>query len=390
MEPVPPKRRRLLVLMAVLCLGGATFLGATAVYLVSVAVRALPIYNYIKADRRGWEGKVHAADPRIGFAPIPGSSGAHIFPVGPDIPMRYDADGCRIPAGGDPRAGSDRVFLLSLGCSYTYGDGCRAEDTFTDVVGSTLGLRTVNGGVCSYGLATMLLRARELIPRLRPEIVLVQWSPWLLSRAKSPFAAVYFGVVPQAYFYDTPEGVAIHSPVFRAVLPEIPFWEWRRTPASWPDFLSFLWRGAIPLLVHDDFHMLVYRLKKLAGLVPPRGTKNLEIVRAVYSEIDRLAREYGGKAVILYLPWQSGPPGVPPELRALGLPVVNAMKPLAEYRAAHPGEGSFRGMFAHYRGDPPRLVDSHPNPLAHRLIASEICRELAPENSSSAARSLSP
>jgi lysophospholipase L1-like esterase len=34
--------------------------------------------------------------------------------------------------------------------------------------------------------------------------------------------------------------------------------------------------------------------------------------------------------------------------------------------------------FGHWRGSPPQLVDTHPNPAAHRIIAREILRRLAP------------
>jgi hypothetical protein len=37
---------------------------------------------------------------------------------------------------------------------------------------------------------------------------------------------------------------------------------------------------------------------------------------------------------------------------------------------------AYQRKFAHWRGTPPRLVDTHPNPAAHAVIAHEILRRL--------------
>ena len=59
--------------------------------------RTSQFYTYVKSDQRGWSGKVHGVHKELGFAPIPNSRGSEIMPLGPDVPMRYDKDGFRIP-----------------------------------------------------------------------------------------------------------------------------------------------------------------------------------------------------------------------------------------------------------------------------------------------------
>ena len=62
------------------------------VVLVAVAYTAYAVYQskevYLKAknNKRGWNGNVHRADPTLGFVPIPGASGAEVFPIGPEKP----------------------------------------------------------------------------------------------------------------------------------------------------------------------------------------------------------------------------------------------------------------------------------------------------------------
>ena len=46
------------------------------------------------------------------------------------------------------------------------------------VVAQGLGGTVLNAGKCAYGLSQMLILARRLIPRYRPDYVLVQFSPW--------------------------------------------------------------------------------------------------------------------------------------------------------------------------------------------------------------------
>ena len=151
-------------------------------YLLLIGQRAFSAYSFLKSDHLGFRGQVHRADPELGFAAVPGAQGFHVFPVGPPFPMRYDAEGFRIPASQAPDAVRRRPLVLALGCSFTYGDGCRAEDVYPQLVAAELGGTALNAGKCAYGLSQMLLLARRLIPQYKPDYVLVQFSTWLPGR----------------------------------------------------------------------------------------------------------------------------------------------------------------------------------------------------------------
>ena len=108
--------------------------GFALTYISYAGYKAAPIYQNIKTNQRGWKGNVHVADSQLGFAPVPNSEGAHVFPTGPDIPMRFDKDGFRVPIKADESV-QQRPLILALGCSFTYGDATYAKDTFPYLVG---------------------------------------------------------------------------------------------------------------------------------------------------------------------------------------------------------------------------------------------------------------
>lgn len=111
-----------------------TAIVASVCYGCYVCFRCSSVYLALKHNTRGWAGRVHQHDGQLGFAPIPGATGAHVFPIGPGIPMKYSQAGFRVPVDEKPEGNRRPVFLF-LGCSYTYGDACRAEDTFAYLVG---------------------------------------------------------------------------------------------------------------------------------------------------------------------------------------------------------------------------------------------------------------
>ena len=170
--------------------------------------RSIELYSYIKSNQRGWIGKVMKADAELGFAPIPNSHGAEIFPVGPDLPMCFDENGFRSPIENNNATSNQKPVVLVLGCSFTYGAAVYAKDAYPYLVGQSLGGITKNAGCSSCGLSQMLILARRLIPTHKPDYVVVQYSPWLVSRALDPFAPTYFGKAPTAYFYED-DGVAL-------------------------------------------------------------------------------------------------------------------------------------------------------------------------------------
>ena len=202
----------------------------------------------MKASGRGWSSRVFTADPELGFAPAAGSSGAEFLPFTIEIPVFFDADGFRVPSPiREPSP--DRPSLLALGCSWTYGAASRAEDTYPEQAARRLGLTCRNAGVPSYGLSQMLLLARKYIPRLKPAIVVAQYSDWLVDRSRSWTADTEYGFVPTPFFVSGPEGVGLRRPVFTGLAFDLPTSRYRGSSPGILDYVSFLAHVGGPLIV---------------------------------------------------------------------------------------------------------------------------------------------
>lgn len=336
-------------------------------YIGFTIYRTMPLYSYIKTSQRGWSGKVERADAALGFAPVPDSRGAHIFPIGPDIPMRYDANGFRVPVDYSfslPR----RPVILTLGCSFTYGDANYAEDTYPYLVGQHLGGTTYNAGVCSYGLSQMLILARRLVPVHKPDYLIAQYSHWLVDRSVSPFAPTYFGKLPTPYFYEK-DGLALHPPVFQTISMDIPTDKYRHSPRGVIDFIAFLWDVGLPLYLHDDANMVFYELKKAFGFIPEPTRNGPEVVKYVYEELAKIAKENNSKLIIVILGSDHYPVQVPYNLFPQDALIVDAHKSLLDNLPVVSYE-SYMLEYAHLRAM--IMVDSHPNKKAHKIIAEKI------------------
>ena len=360
------QRRRLLALGGMFLLIGLGYLG-------SVAVRARGLFSDVRGGRHGVSGVIHRPDRELGFAAIPGARGEHVLPVGSPIPTQYDEHGFRVPLGEERRE-LVRPYYLTLGCSYTYGEACEAQEAYSHVLAQQLGGTELNAGVCAYGLSQMLLRGQKLIPEWKPEFVVVQYSPWLTRRATTCFAPTHAFRLPVPYFADAEDGAVILCPPVFSCRESIDFSPYEESGGG-SGYASFLLEVGLPLFVHDDWHYLAFRAASALNFVPS-PTQRLDVVVAhVYGAIRDLCREHGAKMIVVVLgrgPW---PVEIPPELFALEVPILDAQAELIALLPT-PDEASYRSEYGHYRGEPPVYVDWHPNPRAHALIAGMLAREL--------------
>jgi hypothetical protein len=347
-----------------------------AIYIVYTGYRTRPLYSYIKSNQRGWRGKVHKADAELGFAPVPDSQGAEVIPAGSDIPARYDKDGFRGPLEDNKRTSlNQHPIVLTLGCSFTYGAAVSAEDAYAYLVGHYLGGTERNAGVGSYGLSQMMILAKRLVPTYKPDYLLVQYSPWLVSRAQNPFAPANFGKLPTPYFFVRQNELVLHPPVFRTEILDLPIDRYRNTPVSVMDKVSFLWNVGLPLFVHDDLNMSSYNINSLLGRVPEPATNPEQITKYVYEEIAKVARENGAKLVIVVLGNDYRPVQIPEGSFPTDSILVNAHDALLRHLPVANQE-TYQQSYAHWRGSPLRIVDFHPNETAHKIIAEAIVQKI--------------
>ena len=343
----------------------------SALYLSTTIPRAGEIYYHIKKKARGWKGKVHRADPELGFSPVLNSAGAHVFPVGPDIPMRYDEHGFRVPLMDNNDSSSSDLLILSLGGSFTYGDATYAKDTYPQLVGQYLGGTVRNAAVCSYGLTHMLILARKLVPVYKPDYLLIQYSPWLVERAQSPFGDSYFGKLPIPYLYEENGGFAIFPPVFLTKITDLSLDHYRDTPINTADKVSFYLSAGLPLLLHDDMNMLFFYVRKFMGIIPEPSKAHDKLIRYVYRKIDEVIKKEGTKMVIVVLGNKEKPVEISRDMFPADAIVVNAQRALIERMPVVDRE-TYDRLYRHWRGSPPRIVDRHPNEAAHKIIAEAI------------------
>lgn len=368
------RQKRFLFFVIMSCIPVITIFIA---YIGFTVYKTVPLYSYVKTGQQRWSGKVHRADTVLGFAPIPDSRGEQIFPIGPDIPIRYDANGFRVPVNYTYSLPYSPI-ILTLGCSFTYGSANYAEDTYPYLLGQYLEGTSYNAGVSSYGLSQMLILARRLVPAHKPDYLIVQYSPWLIYRSITPFAPTLFGKFPNPFFYKKNDGLALHPPVFKTVAPDVPIDKYRHSPRGMIDFIAFIWDVGLPLYSHDDSNMFFYEFKKAIGIIPKPATDGTEVVKYVYSELATIAKENDARLVIVVLGDGPEPVQVPYHLFPQDVQVVDAHQPLLDSLRVINSQ-NYAAEYAHWRknrGGTLVPVDLHPNKKAHKIIAEKIVKAI--------------
>ena len=359
-------------LFRVMLVGLAALLVLLA-YAAIAFVRGMSLYDDVKWSGQGFIGHIFVPAPRIGYVPAPGASGAFAIPLGMPIPVHHDDAGLRAPLGvRHSLVGMHHPRLLFLGCSFTYGQMVPAEATFANRTAVRLGGGVINGGVPGYSLAQMVLRAHQLIPAYRPDYVVVQYSPWLVDRAITEFAPSYNQLVVPVPYYSGEGPLTIADPAFEPYVPDLD--RFRVSPVRFGDRLRFFWQVALPMYVHDDARLLVFRARQFLGISPVPTQNRDEVVRTSYAEINEVARRNGAQVVILAL--GTAEPLITPDiLFPPGVVVVDGQQALLDH-LPQPTRDEYVKAYWHWRGNPLRPVDWHPNEHAHELLASALVSRL--------------
>jgi hypothetical protein len=199
-------------------------------YLDYLACRSFQLYECVKNENVGWKGGIFCADAELGYRNRPGAKGVQLCPYTPNIPIRIDANGCRISPDGQDDNCDGRPIMLALGDSFTFGAKCEFEDSYPEIAAHHSGYRCMNAAVCGHGIAQVLLQARMLVPRLHPDVVVVQYSPWLVEKSRTLFHQDKFGILA-APFVETigARRLHLHPPLFTAWVYNLPIDDFRGT-----------------------------------------------------------------------------------------------------------------------------------------------------------------
>ncbi len=102
-------------------------------------------------------------DSQLGWRQRASVSSAHV---------NYDADGFRLTPTL-PADATDTQPVLATGDSYTQGDEVDDSETWPSWLQGFLRRRVINAGVAAYGLDQTVLRTAELVPKLKPGVIVL-------------------------------------------------------------------------------------------------------------------------------------------------------------------------------------------------------------------------
>lgn len=347
---------------------------------LSMNKNILEYYKYFTNENFiSWQGRMYAKDSSLGYRMIKNNRSALVYNYLPAIPVRTDANGFRIPDSAASLTDiNKKTDLLFLGCSFTFGSACKAEESFPFLVAEDKKMNYINAAVGGYGLAQMYLQAKQLIPKLKPRYIIVQNSPWLIIRAISEFAPSRGGyLIPTPYFADHGKGFQIEMPIYNSSVEQLFPAKDREKYAG--RFLKYYFEKGLIYFGLEQYHVLVNRCKNFLFLKKMPTKREKEAEQFTYTEIFRLAEQYKAKVILLNLGNGTGTvkewvPGTP------DICVANADSVLYKYIGTSSKE-KYAAFYGHWRkkGNDSVFVDSHPNKLSHQLIARTILMQIKNE-----------
>ena len=122
--------------------------------------------EYYYLLKSGYPAKL---DPLLGYKPRSGFSGKK-NPWGTTLNL---ADHGIRSNGTSLCADKPRPSILCVGDSFTFGDGVNDHETWPAYLEDITGICVWNAGVFGYGLDQAILRAEQLVPILKPSLVIV-------------------------------------------------------------------------------------------------------------------------------------------------------------------------------------------------------------------------
>ncbi|MCU0468641.1 MAG: hypothetical protein MUF58_08570 [Arcicella sp.] len=259
------------------------------------------LYVYYKKNI-GIVGDVFTADDSLGHRGIPNSTGKSVFPLDKNtqivVPIKLNEEGFRIPENA-PVVNSDTLMMF-LGCSFTWGDYSLAEDNYSSQAVKLLKYKPLNCGINAYGLAQMLILAQRQIPKHKPKVVCVQYSPWLADRARFIFFPSAHGVMPFPFVTQNDKNeLYIHEPYFRSALYNPDYKYYKTSPESFSDKLSFFFNVGVPVAIVDSWKQRFIQWKMTFGIAPTSESDNQKIEKFVYEKIYQLCKAHNARMMVL-------------------------------------------------------------------------------------------
>ncbi|MDD5529583.1 MAG: hypothetical protein PHX21_06080 [bacterium] len=340
--------------------------------------RTNKLYRYTKNSSYSWKGKLYQSDTVLGYKSIPDAKGFDTFPVGENVPIRFDKKGFRVPLSYNDTTETKKVSFLCLGCSFTFGSACLAEESFPYLVSQETGKRSINAGTCGYGISQMLLLSKELIPCYKPDFVIVQYSPWLVQRSINMDAPSFLSRIPTPYISKNKNGENLVAPrIFNSKTFEVNMDKYRNTKSGIKDYICFLFEIGMPLYLYNGYYTGITTVKRVLGLIPSPNKDIKDVEQFVYSNIYQICKESNATMIILNL----GDIKYTSNSHNLTFPdsgvIFAEADSLLFRRLKSPDDYNKEYKNWYFDGRDSILKDPyHPNPKAHKIIAESIIKAL--------------
>ena len=177
--------------------------------------------------------------------------------------------------------------LLFLGDRRLWGECDAQESSLPYLVAKGVHGTLVPGVPVVFNLAQELAVAQKKIKVTSPDLILVQYSSWLVDRALSPYVQDPLGFLGAAHFaVNKKNKVALQPPPFRTAWADS---QWDRGE------MNFFVR-AIPLFFFDWFHQLRFSLHNTDKPAPRSA-----LVRFAYDSMARLAEKKEARLFIVFI-----------------------------------------------------------------------------------------
>lgn len=197
--------------------------------------------------------------------------------------------------------------VMSLGCSFTYGDQINSEETFTQLAADRLMKPAYNYGVSAFSYVHAILKARKLkedgiLEKIKPTYLILGCWKGLPDRSRSPFPPTENNKFPltAAYLTLIDEEPQIQPPLrIEHAFKMVDQYRIEGSRLTFNRFLSIFIKA--PEYVYFQLkHNLLHRKKKEGNL--ESNLSDYMLYDYYFTEIEEIFSPYRTRIIVLYMP----------------------------------------------------------------------------------------
>lgn len=366
----------------------ATGLLFAALFIVSMVIsnRMMALNNFYLHSKKSPlfnSGNIWRSDPLLSYKGVACADGFYGFQAYDSVsytcPVKLDSNGYRIAEKKIHYPGNKEI--LFLGCSFTFGDYVKAEESFAYKTAQLLRHNYTNAASSGYGLGQMQHLSDNLLKKNKYNYVFIQLSPWLAERSMGLKRSRMYGYRATPYFTRAgSSGFKLVYPVYNTRMVNRKFI--RNTPASYYEKIRFSLQEGYDVEVADYFTALSAQWKVNLGLLPPPADNKREVEAFFYRNIIKKVKSSGATPVILKLRYADKE--CAPLLNEIKKQATVIDLDLALDSVALRHHTTFEQLLTNSKRHNGVRVqyDNHPNAMAHRIMAKYIYTQLQQEKKS--------